>query len=257
MAIPILNNAVRAVKNWADSGGNRSEAGAGSPFKRQKLSFDERYPRIKNPIKLNDQQRIDLMPRLGLTSVGNNELDLALSRTPDDTYFSNVAEFVKGVIIHWRAANVNDSDTAAARKLLESSSALSDIDSRLDAARLAQQQAEKEQRELERLYHEFRSIPAKHKQLTDKIAGLEGERLRLNATDFDAKIRQLIEIELNPKPSLIVAESIPSLLLQRDTLKLRLEVISDFLGQCKAALVKLADDNRRLAKVLDLPEHKL
>jgi hypothetical protein len=81
----------------------------------------------------------------------------------------------------------------------ESSSALSDIDSRLEAAKLAQQQAEAEHRQFEKEYHNFRSIPAKHEQLTGKVANLEAERTQLDATDFNAKIRQLIEIELNPK----------------------------------------------------------
>jgi hypothetical protein len=139
----------------------------------------------------------------------------------------------------------------------ESSSALSDIDSRLEAAKLAQQQAEAEHRQFEKEYHNFRSIPAKHEQLTGKVANLEAERTQLNATDFNAKIRQLIEIELNPKPGLIVAESVQSLLLQRDSLKLRMEVIDDLISRMNQELKVLAEDNKRLAKALDLPPHQL
>lgn len=81
--------------------------------------------------------------------------------------------------------------------------------------------------------------------------------MRLTQTNWDAKIKQLLELELNPKPGVIVAESVQSLLIQRDTLKLRLEVIADLLDQCKAALDELGSDNKRLARELDLPEHKL
>ena len=133
------------------------------------------------------------------------------------------------IISHWRLEHLDDPDAAAARKLLDGSASLAAIDGKLEAARLAAEQAEKEHQEFERSYHEFRSIPVKHEQLTNKIASLEAERNRLNAPDFNAKIRHLIEIELNPKPGLIVAESVQSLLLQRDTLKLRLEVIADLL----------------------------
>jgi len=44
------------------------------------------------------------------------------------------------------------------------------------------EQAEAEEREFERSCHEFKTIPAKASQLSDKIASLEGERLRLSAT---------------------------------------------------------------------------
>jgi hypothetical protein len=245
------------MRNWASFGVNESQDETPNRFTKQaKLSFDQKYPRISNPIRLNDQQRLDLMTRLGFASVGTTELELALSRTPADTEHTSVANFVNGVIRLWREEYPNNSDAAAARKLLEGSSSLAAIDDKLEAARLAREQAEAEERSFERAYHEFRSIPGKHKALTDKIASLQFERQRLTSTDFEAKIRQLIEIELNPRPGLIVAESIPSLLLQRDTLKLRLEVIADILEQCQSALEALAADNKRLAKELDMPEHK-
>ena len=117
--------------------------------------------------------------------------------------------------------------------------------------------AEAEEREFERSYHEFKAIPDKVEQLTSKVASLEAERLRLTQTNWDAKIKYLLEAELNPKPGVIIHESILSLLVQRDTLKIRLEVIDSLLVQCKAALGDLVAGNERLSKELDLPPHKL
>jgi hypothetical protein len=71
------------------------------------------------------------------------------------------------------------------------------------------------------------------------------------------KIKELFEFELNPRPGVIVAESVQSLLIQRDTLKLRMEVIADLLEQCRTALNKVAEDNKRISRALDLREHKL
>src|ERR1700747_3155306 len=109
MSIPLIEPVVKAVRNWADIG-PRSEAGAEGPIKRKRLSFDEQYPRISNPIRLNDQQRLDLMPRLGFVSVLTNELDLALSRTPADTEYTSVANVVNAVIRSWREEHPNHSD---------------------------------------------------------------------------------------------------------------------------------------------------
>jgi hypothetical protein len=257
MSIPFIQPAFKAVRQWADLGGNRTEDPQQNPFRKTRKSFDEAYPRISNPLKLSDHQKLDLMSRLGFSSVTNNEVDLGLSRTPADTDHVNVANHVKAIISHFRAEHPDDSETAAARELLKGSSALSDIDSRLAAARSAQDQAEAEQREFEKAYHEFRSLPAKYEQLTSRVASLEFERNRLTVTDFDAKIRQLIEIELNPKPGLIVSESVPNLLLQRDTRKLRLEVIDELTSRMNEELEKLSADNKRLAQTLDLQEHKL
>src|ERR1700758_1002832 len=148
MPIPFIEPAVNAVKKWADLGGSRSDAGVGSPFKRQRLSFDEQYPRLSNPLKLNDQQRLDLMPQLGLGSVDKNEVDLAVSRIPAEIDHTKIPSFVSAVIRHWREEHPNDSDAAATRKLLEGSSSLAAIDSKLDAARLAAEQAEVEHRAL-------------------------------------------------------------------------------------------------------------
>jgi hypothetical protein len=253
----IIQQAAKAVKNWADLGGNRTDDPQQNPFRRAKVAFEDKYPRINNPLRFNDQQRADLMPRLGFTSLGTNEFYLAVSRTPADTAFSNVANVVAAIIRHWRDEHPDDSDAAAARKLLEGSSSLAAIDSKLAAARLAQDLAEKEGAELDRAYHEYRSVPAKHEQLSQRVASLEFERNRLTATDFDAKIRQLLELDYNPKPGVVIHESIPSLLMQRDTLQLRLEVIADLVEQCKAALNDLVSSNKRLALELDLEEHKL
>jgi hypothetical protein len=257
MAIPFLQPAVNAVKNWADLGGNRTDDPQQNPFRRAKVAFEDKYPRINNPLRFNDQQRADLMPRLGFTSLGTNEVYLAVSRTPADTAFSNVANVVTAIIRHWRDEHPDDSDAAAARKLLEGSSSLAAIDARLSAARLAQDVAEKEGAELDRAYHEYRSIPARYEQLAIKIASLETESNRLTVIDFDAKIKQLLAFEYNPKPGVVIHESIPSLLMLRDTRELRVGVIADLVSQCKEALEKIADDNKRLAEYLDLPEHKL
>jgi hypothetical protein len=259
MNLPLISPALNAVKNWADlGGGSESHAGPGNHFTRQaKLSFDQKFPRISNPIRLNDQQKLDLMTRLGFASVGTTELELALSRTPADTEHTIVANFVNVVIRSWREEHPNDSDAAAARKLLEGSASLAAIDGKAEAARLAAEQAEREHQAFERSYHEFRSVPAKHEQLTGKIASLEAERQYLSTVNFEAKIKQILEAELNPKPGVVIHNSVASLLIQRDTRQLRIEVIEDLLGQCKSALEQLADDNKRLAKELDLPEHKL
>jgi hypothetical protein len=197
MSLPFIQPAVNAVKQWASFGVNESPEQPVNPFTRKpKLSFDEQFPRINNPIRLNDHQRSDLAHRLGLSTVGNNEVFLAISRTPADTEFTDVAAFVSSVIRAWREENPTESDAAAARKLLEGSGSLAAIDAKAEAARLAAEQAEAEHRQFEKEYHNFRSIPAKYEQLTNKIASLEAERTQLNATDFNAKIRQLIEIEL-------------------------------------------------------------
>jgi hypothetical protein len=250
-------NLFQPIKQWASFGGSEPAEAPVNPFIKAKVPFEKKYPKVSNPITYNDAQRADLMPRLGFATVGRNEVDLALSRTPADTDYTSVANYVKSAISHFRAEHPDDSDAAAARKLLEGSSSLAAIDGKLAAARLAQEQAENEGAELDRAYHEYRSVPAKHEKLSQRVASLEFERNRLTATDFDAKLRQLLELDYNPKPGVVIHESIPSLLMQRDTLTLRLEVIQELVVQCTEALSKLADDNRRLAQYLDLPLHVL
>jgi hypothetical protein len=255
---PLIQPVMNKLKSWASFGENDSQESPYAAFKRKAaMTFDEKFPKVADPLKYNDQQKLDLGSRLGFATVGKNEIDLALSRTPATIEFTAVSEFVSSAIRCWREQNPTESDSLAARELLKGSASLAVIDGKIQAAKLAEEQAEAEHQAFERAYLEFRSIPGKHKAHSDKIASLEFERNRLTSTNFEAKIRQLIDFELNPRPGLVVAESIPSLLLQRDTLKLRVEVIADVLGQCRVALEKLADDNKRLAKELDLPEHRL
>jgi hypothetical protein len=140
---------------------------------------------------------------------------------------------------------------------LRGSSALASVDAKLEAARVAQATAEQEQAAMESAYHQHRSIPAKVEQLTGRVANLESERNRLTNTDFDAKIRQILEANYNPKPGMVIHESVGNLLMQRDTLKLRREVIADLLQQCATALAKLSEDNTKLADQLGIRPHKL
>jgi hypothetical protein len=167
------------IKSWSSFGASAPAEQSVNPFTRQaKVPFDKKYPRIDSPLSLSDSQRLDLMPRLGFASVGTNEVDLALSRTSADIDYTLVANHVKAVIAHWREEHPTDSDAAAAQKLLEGSSPLFAIDAKAEAARLAADQAEAEHREFEKAYHEYKALPAKHEQLTGKVASLEGERLR-------------------------------------------------------------------------------
>src|SRR5580700_2341648 len=103
MAIPFIQPAVNAVRQWADLGGNRTVDPQQNPFRQAKVAFEKKYPRTSNPLTFNDAQRADLMPRLGFATVGNNEVDLALSRTPADIDFTLVASHVKAIITHFRA----------------------------------------------------------------------------------------------------------------------------------------------------------
>jgi hypothetical protein len=254
LSIPFLSK----PKQWADSGVIDSQEQQVNPFTRQaKLPFDKKHPRIDKPVRLNSNQLDDIATRITVVSYGQNELELALSRTPADTDHAQVAGLVSAIIYDWQNEHPNDGDAVAQRKLLEGSSALSDIDSKLEAARHAQAEAEAEHREFEKAYHEHRSIPAKHEQLIVKVSNLQAERLRLTSTDFDAKIKQILTLEYNPKPGMIIHESIPSLLLQRDTMALRLEVIDSLVAQCRTELERLTDDNSRLAQQLGITPHKL
>ncbi|MFY9983498.1 MAG: hypothetical protein WAK31_02020, partial [Chthoniobacterales bacterium] len=71
MSIPLIEPAINDVRQWADLGGQKQPEKV-NPFTRQaKAPFDKKYPPPCDPIRLNGRQRIDLMPQLGLTSVGN------------------------------------------------------------------------------------------------------------------------------------------------------------------------------------------
>jgi hypothetical protein len=193
MNIPFIQPAVNAVRQWADLGGNVVQSEPhGGPIRKKRLPFDEQFPRLTSHLSLNDFQRRDLTPRLGFTTLGQNEIDLALSRTPADTEPSNVASVASGVSRAWREEHPTDSDAAAARKLLDGSASLAAIDGKRESARLAAEQAKKEHQEFEKAYHAFRAIPARHEQLTRKVASLEGERIRLNQTDWDAKDKGVV-----------------------------------------------------------------
>src|SRR5580704_4743758 len=237
-------NLFQPIKQWASFGGSEPAEAPVNPFIKAKVPFEKKYPKVSNPITYNDAQRADIMPRLGFATVGRNEVDLALSRTPADTDYTSVANYVKAAISHFRAEHPDDSDAAAARKLLEGSSSLAAIDGKHEAARLAAELADREHEAFDQSYREFRLVPAKHEQLASKIASLDAESNRLKATDFDAKIRQLLTFEYNPKPGVVIHESIPSLLMQRDTLALRLEVISELIDQCRTALDELVSSNK-------------
>jgi DNA repair exonuclease SbcCD ATPase subunit len=247
------------LRDWSKSiFSDQSQEQPANPFTRQAtLPFDKKYPRIDNPIRLNEHQLSDIKPRITVVSYTQNELELALSRTPANIEASQLYGLVSAIVYAWQDEHPSDSDAAAKRELLRGSSALSVVDARLEAARLAQEVAEKEQAELERTYHDYRSIPAKHEQLTNKVANLQAERLRLTSTDWDSKIRQLLEAEYNPKPGMIIHENIPSLLMQRDTLTLRLQVIDALLEQYKSALGRLTEDNTKLSDQLGIRSHKL
>jgi hypothetical protein len=249
--------AVNAIRQWADLSGGDAASATQTSIRQAKKPFDEQYPRLNHPLTLNDSQRLDLMGRLGFSTVGDNELYLALSRTPSDTNPVNVANIVRAIITHWRAGHSEDSDVAASRKLLEGNSALLDIDSRLQAAKLASETAEREHKEFERQYHNFRSIPAQFEQLTSKINDLELSAKQIKEYDYDALISQHLEAQFNPRPGVQIAGSIGELLVARETRDLKLKVIAGLLEQCKAAIEKLADDSKRLAKVLDLPAHNI
>jgi hypothetical protein len=242
------------VLNWADMSPIESRE---QPLKQAKLSFDQRYPRIKNPLKLNDGQRLDLTPRLGLTTVGEHEVDLALTRTPSDTDHVKVSAVVTDIIRHWRDENTENSDEAAARKLLDGSASLAVIDGKAAAARLALEQAEAEEREFERSYDEFKTIPAKVEQLSGRAASLRAQRKELAETDFDKKISQLLELEYSPKVGVTIHGSVPALLMIKQTLPLRLQVIDSLTARIDEELTKLEADNKRLSKELDLSAHTL
>jgi predicted transcriptional regulator len=168
-----------------------------------------------------------------------------------------LSALIQAVISAWRSEHPDNSNEAARRKLLEHSSALSDIDNRWETARLAASQAEREQQEFEREYHNFRSIPARHKQLTDKAASLKAQRKELTDINFDARIKQLLELEYNAKVGTTIHGSAPAFLLIKQTLPIRLEVIDSLTTRIEEELAKLSADNERLAAALDLPEHKL
>ncbi len=257
MNLPLLQPLVNTVRSWADQGRNGQESPGAILKRKLAMTFDQKYPRVADPLKYSDQQKLDLGARLGFATVGINETDLALSRTPGDTEFSLVANFVHGAILCWREENPENSDAAAGRKLLECSASLSAIDSKIEAARVATEQAQAEEQAFERAFLEFRGIPGKYRQLVDKSAGLEAERNRLTVTDFDSLIRQLLVLEYDPKPHVMIQGNIQTLLIQKQTLNLRLAVIDELLLKLKPEIEKLVDANRRLALQLDVPENKL
>jgi hypothetical protein len=258
MSLPFIQPAVNAVKQWASFGVSEGQAEPHSgPIRKPKLSFDQQYPRLTSHLSLNDFQRSDLTLRLGFTTLGQNEIDLALSRTPADTEPSKVAATVSAVIYLWREEHPTDSDVAASRKMLEGNSSFAAVDGKIEAAKLALEQAQKEEADLDKAFHEFRSLPARAEQLQNKSASLRGQRKELVEIDFDAKITQLLELEYAPKVGTVIHGSVPALLMLKETLPLRLAVIDSLLEQCDQALKKLADDNKRLSKELDVPPHQL
>jgi len=253
----LFQPAVNAVKNWADLGGNRSQDLQQNPFRKAKVAFAVAYPKVSNPVKLADGQRDSVLALVGMTHVGDNELALAVSRIPSDTYHAALPAAIKSVVSAWRAEHGENSDKAARRELLGASASLAAIDEKISAARLQEEIAEKEHEAFERSYSTFRTIPARHTHLTDKVDNLEQSARQISEADYDAQISQHLEAQFNPRPGVMIAGSIGELLVARETRDLKLKVIASLLEQCRTALNELADLNKRLAKELDLPEHKL
>ena len=258
MTIPFVQPAIKAVKNWAASPVSPisfTEPGKLAASK----SFDETYPLVSDPIRLNDYQLQNLRHEVStyVSSFGESELALAVSRIPDSTDPARVSALARDIIRHFREENLSDPDGAAALKMLASSTPLKHVTEKLEAARLAERQALSEQQEIEAKHREFRSLPNRFEQLTGRIAGLKAQRNELAETNFKAKIEEILRLEYFPRPGVQIAASIPALLLVKETLPLRLKVIDEVVASIEAEVAKLREDNQRLAAELDLKEHKL
>ena len=249
--------AVNAVRQWADLGGNRTEDPQQNPFRKAKVAFAVAYPKVSNPVKLADGQRDSILALVGINNVGDGELALALSRISADTYHAALPASIKSVVTAWRAEHGENSEKSARRELLEGSASLAVIDGKLESARLAQEQAEAEHQEFDRQYHVFRSLPAKYAQLTGKIDNLELSAKQISEADYDAQITQHLEAQYNPRPGVMIAGNIGELLVAKETRDLKLKVIEKLQALMNVELTQLADDNKRLAGELDLPQHIL
>ena len=249
--------AVNAVKQWASLSGSDAASPERTSARQAKIPFAKAYPKVDSPVKLSEGIRDSVIARVGLYNIGASEVDLALSRIADDINHSQLSAKIQEVISAFRAEHPVSSEEAARRELLEGSKALSEIDSRFESARLALAQSEADQKELERAFHEFRSLPARVEQLQNKAASLKAQRKELVEIDFDKKISQLLELEYSPKVGVTIHGSVPALLMIKETLPLRLAVIDGLVAQIEEELSKLKADNARLAKQLDLPAHKV
>jgi hypothetical protein len=220
-------------------------------------SFDDAYPAVSDPLRLSESQLSLLRTQTGLTTIGENELALALSRVSADADPMRVPGLVNSIIRQWREENPSDPNGAAQMKLLEGSKSLKDAVDKVEVAREAERQALREKQKLEALHREFRSVPNRFKQLEDKIANLEQSSQKIRDADYDAQIMQHLELQFNPRPGVMIAGSIGDLVVARETRDLKLQTIADLLEQCRTAIENLKADNHRLAKELDLKPHKL
>jgi hypothetical protein len=226
-------------------------------MRQAKVPFAVKYPKVSNPVKLADSVRNSVLAQVGLPNPGYSEIDLALSRIPADINHATLSHKIQEVISAWRDEHPSNGEDAARRELLEGSKALAAIDGKVESTRQLAEQAVREREELERLFHEFRGLPARAEQLQNKAASLKAQRKELVEIDFDQKIGQILELEYSPKIGVTIHGSVPALIMIKETLPLRLAVIDKLTAQIGEELTKLEADNKRLSKELDLAAHKL
>lgn len=170
-------------------------------------SFDELHPAVRNPIKLTSDQRASYLQNIPLDSVGPNEMDLACLRVPSDIQGIATTQLLRTIIEDWRLEAVpstrmpmttdarkaahRESDRLAARRLLEGSKALADMDALEEASRLAEDAAIASRKALEALYFELTSLPKKLEQLQDYLNAVADERSRLNLANLEAEYTNL------------------------------------------------------------------
>jgi septal ring factor EnvC (AmiA/AmiB activator) len=223
------------------------------------------------------------LPSIGLPKLGRNEIALALSRIesdyrdalPDniknsddfrDLGFVNLPHRIWEVVGAWRAENPTNSDKAAEAYLMGKLPAVLEVSAKAEAARLAQEEAERAGAQLTKAWREFEELPNKFEKVKRFLANVNAALADLESPTHEKEIRELmreimkIRIEsshLADGRAIRLAELLPPLLLERDTVPFKLSVNRELKTNYEAEVERLKLENARLAKLLGTQPHKL
>jgi hypothetical protein len=267
MNLPIVRQAVGAIKNWASFGADPEES-PGVIYKRKlALKFDDRYPKAQNPSKLTESQINELTIWIGLPNIGRSELALAISVVEaEDVNHVTLPSKLREVIEAWRAENPEDSDGAARAQLMGALPAVVEVNNKMESARLAQESAQQAGAELTKAWRQFEELPKRFEKVVSYLASVNAALVDLEAPRYDEQIRQLMRqimrmrIEnshLEDGRAARLVGQLPELLLERDTVPFKRAVNLELKAEYEGEIERLKLENARLAKALGTEPHRL
>jgi hypothetical protein len=152
---------------------------------------------------------------------------------------------------HYQAA-----DRKAREVLMSSSAEIRTLDELEAQALEAQRKANQKRAELEALYSEFVSLPARAANLTEKLENIQAIRTTLNLEALKAQFSELYRLPAIDGARQYTAdvESVAAII---STVDLRLAVLADSETKLATEFEKLEARNKVLAKLLGRPKNQL